>query len=194
MGRSVPMPNTMAQHAQSGKLEAAREFPLSFLPALSAGSHKLSHCSCSLCSDIYGLILKCCVSFSFSCIWSVPFSASLYATETVLIVNSSFPIQQNDLKLPSNSSVAPYSCLILVNDHRELYVGIHREFQQLTYSLDVLSSPTGDQEKILVISATQISRKGEKWETRHSRTRMEVKLEARLWQLNPWHRWSYDHS
>ena len=104
-------------------------------------------------------------------------------------MNSSFLLQQNNLKLSSNSSVAPYSCLILVNNHEELYVGIHREFQQLTLSLGVL-----DQEKILVISTTQLSRKRERWETRHNRIRMEVKLETRLQQLNPWHRWSYDHS
>lgn len=109
-------------------------------------------------------------------------------------MNSSFLLQQNDLKLSSNSSVAPYSCLILVNNHGEFYVGIHREFQQLTYSLDVLSFPTGDQEKILVISTTQLSRKREKWETRHNSIRMEVKLETRLLQLYPWNGWSYDHS
>lgn len=112
-------------------------------------------------------------------------------------MNSSFPLQQNNPKLSSNSSVAPYSCLILVNNHGELYVGIHRELQQLTYSLGVLSSPTGDQEeikKILVISTTQLSRKRERWETRHNRIRMEVELETRLLQLNPWHWWSYGHS
>ena len=41
MGRFVPMPNTMAQHAPNGMLEAVHEFPLSFLPALSAVIHKL---------------------------------------------------------------------------------------------------------------------------------------------------------
>ena len=41
MGRFVPMPNTTAQHAPNGKLEAVHEFPLSLLPALSAGFHAL---------------------------------------------------------------------------------------------------------------------------------------------------------
>lgn len=160
-------------------------------PCLLDFTNSFLHYYYSLFSNICGLILKC--YFSFSCIWFVPFSASLYATETGLTVNSSFPLQQNNLTLSSNSSVAPYSCLILVNNHGELYVGIHRELQQLTYSLGVLSSPTGDQE-ILVISTTQLSRKIERWETRHNRIRMEVELETRLLQLSPWLGWSYGHS